>query len=1024
VPTITGTFQDDTIVGTAGDDIIQMRSGEDDIDGAAGTDRVIFPGAYANYDIRTLAGVTWVNGKVPGLYEFTARLRNVEQLEFSDRLLVMSPASADAVIMGTLREDTLVGTGGNDVFDGRGWHDVIDGGPGLDTALFFHRRAEFTVVTAAGITRVFPSITAGEYAFSTVTLRNVERLRFYDQEIAVPTAGPVPISGATAYSYDSLVGTDGDDLFDGKGGSDTIDGGPGTDTAVFFGRQGQYSITTVAGVTRVVSFLAPEDVSAILRNVEVLQFSDSTRPLTTSSIVPITGTIDGNLLIGTAGDDLFQGNGGDDTILGGLGSDSAIVFQPASSYTISSIAGITRLSQRFETIILHGVETVQFTTGPVSLPTTSLTPFIGTVGSGAPIYGSVGDDVIDPQRGIRYIDGGEGNDTLALFTTSSNFSIVTLAGITYLSSNNELGNPYAIGTGLTVERVETVGFLDRTLQLPTATRTAIRGGTTSDPLVGTAGDDIFETNVVNLVQGGEGNDTIVYFAPRANYDIRTLSGVTRIAAFGHSARYSNNPVLEGVERILFTDAEVTLQPTSRPLIRSVSGVLDRIGTGGDDLFLGSGFGRFDGGAGRDTVLRFENSTGYRVETIAGITRIIRSENYPFGNFSIYSNVEEVQFLDRTIALDAPAVTLLTAPFGSIRINGTTGSDLFLPTSFVTLFGGAGLDTAVVFADSKDFTFERTATGVAMTGTPGTSYLSFTTVAMESVERVRFLDRELVLQTYANDLFLLRTVNGLVGWSQPDGAGGFTSFGAPAGLDLASLTVRGIGDFDGDGRGDLLLGRPGGPDLVWALTGGPSALSAVAGYSGQRVAASGDFIGSTATDILLTDGAGAFSFVDVAAGTTRPFLTLAPGFALVGVGNLDGTGKDDVLFQNTATGALLYWNGEAFRNSLTLAPASGWQVERIGNFVGSATDDILLFNTKSRVLLFWDATRGTAGFQDFITLPENYLVAGAADFDGDGRDDVLFRSNDGASSVYWSGTGFVDVGGVLASATLVGVGDFG
>ncbi|HYC01833.1 MAG TPA: hypothetical protein VED40_02855, partial [Azospirillaceae bacterium] len=97
---------------------------------------------------------------------------------------------------------------------------------------------------------------------------------------------------------------------------------------------------------------------------------------------------------------------------------------------------------------------------------------------------------------------------------------------------------------------------------------------------------------------------------------------------------------------------------------------------------------------------------------------------------------------------------------------------------------------------------------------------------------------------------------------------------------------------------------------------------------------------------------------------------------------------------------------------------------VGNFLGDASADFLLFNTQSRVMIFWDATKGAAGFADFITLGQGSSVAGSGDFNGDGRDDILIRNADG-STLYWTGSAFVDASLVSAPGlTLVGIGEFG
>jgi len=370
--------------------------------------------------------------------------------------------------------------------------------------------------------------------------------------------------------------------------------------------------------------------------------------------------------------------------------------------------------------------------------------------------------------------------------------------------------------------------------------------------------------------------------------------------------------------------------------------------------------------------------------------------------------------------------------GDDSLQGGTANDvLFGGAGNDLMAGGGGNDSIDGGAgnDSASFTGPRAAYEIATLqgattvrrvdgGVDGTDTLV-------SVERLQFADQAISLAAPRTPAeFLLRRDGGeLVSWDQTKGAAGLTSLAAFG----TTIKVQGVADFSGDGRADILLRNPAGL-LLWNSARGDQGFTSVPDFGAYQPVAFGNFAGGAAFDMLLRNAAGTLIFYEpsAAAGTSpfRDFITPASNFRLVGTGNVDAAGLDDIVFQNTDTGALLYWNGSGFKDLLILTAASGWQVQPVGNFLGDASADFLLFNQGSRVMIFWDATKGSAGFADFITLPQGSSVAGVGDFNGNGRDDILIR-NGSASALYWTGSQFVDASLVVATGlSLVGTGDFG
>ena len=270
---------------------------------------------------------------------------------------------------------------------------------------------------------------------------------------------------------------------------------------------------------------------------------------------------------------------------------------------------------------------------------------------------------------------------------------------------------------------------------------------------------------------------------------------------------------------------------------------------------------------------------------------------------------------------------------------------------------------------------------------------------------------------AAELLLRRTSGDIVAWDASRGPEGFTglaTFGA-------ATPVRMLADLDADGRDDLLLGTGGSSHVWWDVSAGPGGFHVLPDFGPFQAVAAGDFTGSAAEDLLLRAGDGRLVFLDAAGGNrVDAFLTLASRIAFVGTGNLDGTGRDDVLFQDTVTGGLFHWNGTGFTDLLRLG--TGWQVGGIGDFTGGEADDLLLVNGQTGAALFWETARGASGFRNAPAVGAGFAVTGAADLDGDGKDDVLQQNTATGDGLYWNGTRFVGLGDVLSQVSLVGLGD--
>ncbi|HEV2043853.1 MAG TPA: VCBS repeat-containing protein, partial [Sphingomicrobium sp.] len=160
--------------------------------------------------------------------------------------------------------------------------------------------------------------------------------------------------------------------------------------------------------------------------------------------------------------------------------------------------------------------------------------------------------------------------------------------------------------------------------------------------------------------------------------------------------------------------------------------------------------------------------------------------------------------------------------------------------------------------------------------------------------------------------------------------------------------------------------------------------------------------------------------------------------VAGTGDFNGDGRDDILWRNE-NGTVSNWLGTAAggftpndANAARFVPTA-WHVAGTGDFNGDGRDDILWRNDNGQVSNWLGQANGGFILNDAIALssvPTAWFVAGTGDFNGDGRDDILWRNNDGTLS-NWLGQangGFVanDVNAaafVPISWTVVATGDY-
>ena len=176
------------------------------------------------------------------------------------------------------------------------------------------------------------------------------------------------------------------------------------------------------------------------------------------------------------------------------------------------------------------------------------------------------------------------------------------------------------------------------------------------------------------------------------------------------------------------------------------------------------------------------------------------------------------------------------------------------------------------------------------------------------------------------------------------------------------TVAGIGDFDGDGNADILWRNSStGQNYIYFMDGTsikPSEgfIRTVADQSWQ-VAGVGDFDGDGKADILWRNTATGQNYLypmdGLAIKPTEGYLRTAADttWQVVGIGDFDGDGKADIVWRNSSSGEnyLYPMDGTTIKASegfIRSVADTTWQVAGIGDFDGDGKSDLLWRNAST------------------------------------------------------------------------------
>ena len=213
-------------------------------------------------------------------------------------------------------------------------------------------------------------------------------------------------------------------------------------------------------------------------------------------------------------------------------------------------------------------------------------------------------------------------------------------------------------------------------------------------------------------------------------------------------------------------------------------------------------------------------------------------------------------------------------------------------------------------------------------------------------------------------------------------------------------IKGVGDFDGDDKADVLW-REGttGEVAIWLMNGltisNVGSLGTVNPASGWAIKGVGDFNGNGKADILWRDATMGevavwlMNGVSVGASGIPATVDPASGWAIKGVGDFNGNGKADILWRDATSGDVGIWLMNGLTLTIgdvvaTIAPALGWAIKGVGDFNGDGKADVLWRNGTSGDVGIWlmnGLTITASGVPGTVNPALTWAIKGTGDFNG-------------------------------------------
>jgi hypothetical protein len=247
------------------------------------------------------------------------------------------------------------------------------------------------------------------------------------------------------------------------------------------------------------------------------------------------------------------------------------------------------------------------------------------------------------------------------------------------------------------------------------------------------------------------------------------------------------------------------------------------------------------------------------------------------------------------------------------------------------------------------------------------------------------------------------------------------------------------DFNGDFRSDILWQNAGGGLAIWLMNGGQVLQSAAITSLGPTYSTSSSSIigqhgvGNTSAKIFWRDSNGNdwITFMNgVNPYSSSNFLlgAIPTNFSLVGTGDLNSDAIADPLWHDSNNGILSAWLSD--RNNFADYSTTSFGVIQSNWTIAAEGNGYILWRDTAGDVALWLLQGGGQVTQSLGlgTVPNNFIIAGVGDFNGDDFIDILWNDgNTGNLSIWFLGATGVQsaaaVGTVTGSWNVAQTGDY-
>ncbi len=237
--------------------------------------------------------------------------------------------------------------------------------------------------------------------------------------------------------------------------------------------------------------------------------------------------------------------------------------------------------------------------------------------------------------------------------------------------------------------------------------------------------------------------------------------------------------------------------------------------------------------------------------------------------------------------------------------------------------------------------------------------------------------------------------------------------AHAGTATATATAAGtataltplVGDFDGDGRSDVLFYGPGSlPDHLWLGRPDRNFAGVPVSVSGSYQPVLGDFNGDGRTDVFwyAPGSAADWLWLGRAGGAFTTRAASVGGTYQPLVGDFNGDGRDDVLWYGPGSASDWISFGHA-DGGFAGHPVSvgGTYQPLVGDYNGDGRSDVLWYGAGAAADWLW-LGRADGNFASGARTVNGTYQPFTGDFNGDGRTDVFWYGPGSDPDVLWFG----------------------